>query len=82
MKFLNKKDRIIHLPNAQIQILGRDVSIVATNPNCIKPTFKVIVASEETTTDADLFFKVKPAKLFLFDGETEERIRFTAKTGE
>ena len=73
---------VLRAKNDQIQILGRDVSIVATNPNCIKPTFKVIVASEETTTDADLFFKVKPAKLFLFDGETEERIRFTAKTGE
>ena len=57
-----------------IQVLGRDVSIVATNENCIKPTFKAIIASDEMPKEEELSFKVKPNKMFVFDGETEERI--------
>ena len=60
-----------------VQVMGRDVSIVATKPECIKPTFKVIIASEDAENQKEnLRFKIKPNKLFLFDGETEERIRF------
>lgn len=59
-----------------VQILGRDVSLVANNPACTKPSFKVIVAAEEAESPAAaLRLKIKPNKLFLFDGVTEERIR-------
>ena len=61
--------------NEQIQVMGRDISIVCKNPNCTKETFKIIVAQENLTTDKEIYLHVKPSKLFLFDGETEERIR-------
>ena len=68
-----------HVLNANlemVQILGRDVSLVANNPACTKPSFKVIVAAEEAESPAAaLRLKIKPNKLFLFDGVTEERIR-------
>ena len=58
-----------------VQIMGRDVSIVATKDECIKPRFKVIIAAEEAEgKTGELFFKIKPNKLFVFDDESEERI--------
>ena len=58
-----------------VQIMGRDISIVAKNPNCTKPTFKVIASSEDAEkATGKLYLKVKPAKLFVFDGESQERI--------
>ncbi len=60
-----------------VQVLGRDISIVANNPNCTKETFKVIVSAEDAEKAVgDLVLKVKPSKIFVFDGESEERIRF------
>lgn len=59
-----------------VQVMGRDVSIVAKNDACLKETFRLIVAAEDAENPSkDLFLKIKPNKIFLFDGETEERIR-------
>ena len=70
-----KKDKeVLTAKLSMIQVLGRDISIVATNPNCTKESFKVIISSEDRSDDEDLTFKVKPNKMFLFDGESEERI--------
>ena len=70
-----KKDKeVLHAKLNMIQVLGRDISIVASNPNCTKDTFKVIISSEDRSDDEDLAFKVKPNKMFLFDSESEERI--------
>ena len=58
-----------------IQVLGRDISIVANHPNCTKDSFKVIIANEVKVNANDkLLLTVKPNKMFIFDGETEERI--------
>lgn len=67
---------ILHAEMDMIQVLGRDISIVAKNEACTKPTFKVIIGSDEKVGEKTLALKVKPNKMFLFDGETEERIRF------
>lgn len=71
-----KKDNVLSASIEQIQILGRDVSLVATNDSCLKPTFKVIISSEEMKQDKDVKLALKANKTFLFDAETEERIRF------
>jgi len=72
----DKEKNVLHAKSEMIQILGRDISIVANNPNCIKPNFKAIISSEEQTNKVDLAFKIKPSKLFIFDGESENRIYF------
>ncbi len=73
----SEKDKnVLHADLETVQILGRDVSLVAQNAACIKPNFKIIVAAEEAEApSAKLALKIKPNKLFVFDGETEERIR-------
>ena len=71
----DKEKNVLHADMDMVQILGRDVSIVAKNAACTKPTFKVIIAAEEAENQpAKLSLKVKPSKLFVFDGQTEERI--------
>ncbi|MBR1847002.1 MAG: ATP-binding cassette domain-containing protein [Bacilli bacterium] len=72
----NKDDKnVLHAKLEMIQVMGRDVSIVANKDECIKPSFKAIIAAEEAQNQAgELAFKIKPNKLFVFDGETEERI--------
>ena len=67
---------VLHADMDMVQVLGRDISIVAKNAACTKPTFKVIVAAEDITNETKLSLKVKESKLFVFDHETEERIRF------
>jgi len=57
-----------------VQVMGRDISIVANNPNCIKPSFKVIISSDDMVNPGAIKLKVKPSKMFIFDGESEERI--------
>ena len=57
-----------------IEVLGRDLSIVAKNGNCLKPTFKAIISSEDKVNIGAIKLAVKPNKMFLFDSITEERI--------
>ena len=57
-----------------IQVLGRDISIVAKNDSCTKPTFKVIISAEDQTAETKLCLSIKKNKMFVFDGETEQRI--------
>jgi len=57
-----------------VQVLGRDLYIIAKNKNCHKPTFKVIISSEEQLKTGKIRFKLNKNKFFIFDKETQERI--------
>ena len=62
----------------QIEVMGRDISIVASHPNSEKPTVRVIVDAAEAKNiviGQDLKFSLKPEKVFTFDGVTEERLK-------
>ena len=59
-----------------IQVMGRDISVVANHPLCTKPTFKAIISADDDVKAGEVALKVKPHKLFIFDEETEERIYF------
>ena len=65
---------VLHGNCEMVQVMGRDISVVANNPNCTKPSFRVIISSDDKVAPGDVAFTVKPHKIFLFDGETEERI--------
>ena len=65
---------VLHANCEMVQVMGRDISVVANNPNCIKPTFRVIISSDDQVSPGNVAFNVKPHKIFLFDGETEDRI--------
>ncbi len=71
----------LHCKLNNVEVMGRDVSIVSTNEASLNPVIRSIVnadngidASRETVT-----YALKPHKLFIFNKETEERIRFEVK---
>ena len=65
---------VLHAECEMIQVMGRDISVVAKNPHCTKPTFKAIISADDHVSPGQVNFKVKPHKIFIFDYETEERI--------
>ena len=65
---------VLHAECEMIQVMGRDISVVAKNEHCIKPTFKAIISADDQVNAGPVALKVKPHKIFIFDGETEERI--------
>ena len=69
-----KEGQGLHCDVEMIQVLGRDISIVAKNPHCTKETFKIIISSDDHPGTQNLCVAVKPHKMFVFDGETEKRI--------
>ena len=70
----SKEKGVLHANCEMIQVMGRDISIVANNPHCTKPTFKAIISADDDVKAGEIALKVKPHKLFIFDEETEERI--------
>ncbi len=63
---------------AGIEVLGRDLSIVAENEAAESERIRAIVASAENIdrNSGKVTFSIKPDKLFLFNIDTEERITF------
>ena len=70
----SKDDNVLHAECEMIQVMGCDISVVAKNENCTKPTFKAIISADDDVKPGKVSLKVKPHKLFIFDFETEERI--------
>ena len=59
----------------QIQVLGRDISLIGKNKGCLEPTFRVIISNEESNLMGNIKLRVKSHKMFIFDAETQERLR-------
>ena len=64
-----------------VEVMGRDVSIVSTNPASVNPVIRSIInADNKVDTSAQTVrYSLKPHKVFLFNKETEERIRCEVK---
>ena len=71
----------LHCQLNNVEVMGRDVSIVSTNPASVNPVVRSIINADNkvdlsTTT---VRYSVKPHKFFLFNKETEARIRYEVK---
>jgi len=64
-----------------VEVMGRDVSIVSTHPASLNPSVRSIINADNKVNMADttVRYTVKPHKFFLFNKETEERIYFEVK---
>ncbi len=60
-----------------IEVMGRDKTVVSTHSASKKPTIRSIIDSDVKLPEGatELKFDVKPNKIFLFNYETEERIQ-------
>ena len=60
----------------QIEHIGRDMSVIGTNPLSEKDTFRFIIESGiELEENTDIKVAVKPHKCFVFHKVTEERLQ-------
>ena len=61
-----------------LEVMGRDVSIVSTNTASVNPIIRSIVDADNKINNESetVSFSLKPHKVFIFNKETEERLRF------
>ena len=66
---------------SNVEVMGRDVSIVCRNGASVNPVIRAIINADNKidTTCETVRFNVKPHKFFLFNKETEQRIYFEVK---
>ena len=61
-----------------VDVMGRDISVVCSHPADDEVIRAIISAENDVDRDAkNVRFNVKPHKTFIFDRETDERIRFS-----
>ncbi len=61
-----------------VEVMGRDVSVVSSNPAMLSPSIRSIIDADFKVDAAaeTVKFNLKPHKVFLFDHENEQRIYF------
>ena len=65
---------------SNVEVMGRDVSVVSTNPASVNPTVRSIIDADNKVVGLDVIrYNLKPHKVFLFNAEDETRIRFEVK---
>ena len=59
------------------EVMGRDSSLIVTHPLFVGEKIRIILPSEEALygDTENVRFSIKPNKIFVFDGDTTERIR-------
>ena len=67
---------------SNVEVMGRDVSIVSQNDAMLTPAIRSIIDADYKVDASAEYVKydLKPHKVFLFDSETEERIYFGDQT--
>lgn len=76
--FVLKEDGPLSCDLVRLEVMGRDVSIVSTHEKSQNATIRSIIDADEGKylPTGKVHFALKPAKVFLFCTDTEERIRF------
>ena len=65
---------------SNIEVMGRDVSVVSTHEASLNPVIRSIVDADNKVTGTGVIrYNLKPHKVFLFDHDDESRIRFEVK---
>jgi len=79
--FILDDNGAFHCNLSGVEVMGRDISIVCSNPACHAPVIRAIVSSDSSVnvSSADVRFALKPHKVLVFSKETEKRIYFETK---
>ena len=79
--FILREDGLLTCSLGRVEVMGRDVSVVASHPACQSENLRAIISSENRIdlSGGAVRFALKPAKTLLFDRVTEERIRYEAE---
>ena len=79
--FLPDENGPLKCKPVNVEVMGRDVSIVSTHDASMNPLVRSIVNADHKIDVSTEFFRfsVKPHKLFIFNKDTEDRIYFEVK---
>ena len=71
----------LHCGLNNVEVMGRDVSVVSTNEASLSPVIRSIINADNKIDLANpvITYSVKPHKCFLFHKKTEERLYFQVK---
>ncbi len=74
--FILADDGALHCELSNVEVMGRDVSIVSRNANSVNPIIRSIVDADNKidTSKNEVRFNIKPNKIFIFNKATGERI--------
>lgn len=72
---------VLHSRLSRVEVMGRDTSIISTNENSENAVIRSIISSDTKvdSSSGTVTFSLKPHKVFVFDKNTGERLRFTLK---
>ena len=72
---------VLHNKLSRVEVMGRDISIISTNENSENAVIRSIISSDTKvdSSSGTVTFSLKPHKVFVFDKNTGERLRFTLK---
>ena len=76
--FTVDNDGVLSCDLDRVEVMGRDISVVSTHKNSHNPLVRAIIGSEniENIKEPIVKFGLKSNKVYLFNKETGERIRF------
>ncbi len=79
--FVLDKDGPLECKLSSIEVMGRDINVVSTHDASLNPVIRSIInADVNISAEAEhVNYSLKPHKVFIFDKDTEERIRFEVK---
>ncbi len=79
--FIPNENGAMHCGLNNVEVMGRDASVVSTHAGSLNPVVRSIINSDVKidTSKETVAFDLKPHKVFIFNKETEERIRFEVK---
>ena len=74
--FIIDKNGPLHCNLVNIEVMGRDISIVSNHPDSDNPIVRSIIDADNLggVGEGIVSFSLKPHKVFLFNKETEERL--------
>ncbi len=73
---IKEEDKVLTLSCNEILTMGRDLTLICSNPFFVGDKIKIIVDSDLNPQVGDIKFALRSTKVFVFDGESEERIDF------
>lgn len=76
-----KEDGPLACELSNVEVMGRDVSVVSTNAASVNPCIRSIINADNKVdlSQKTVRYAIKPHKVFLFNKETEERIYYEVK---
>lgn len=79
---VSEKEKVLTLECTEVQTMGRDLSLICTSPYLMGDRIKIIIDSDIDAKIGSIKFALRRNKVFLFDGQTQQRVYLTEEEQE